>query len=218
MSGEEGRYGGLLYFSEGAHYRERLIEDSSTGFLFDPNDLEYTFGAVPTRVRYRNVLDTTERFNDPELAGRNLKKKFLYPDLDKGAVSQRRIFSDTKEQHYISQTLRTMRAEAFGLEALLKFQRKYNIEVEPEFVVPHRVPLGHAIGVSDESGVYWIDPEKRGSDFNRWNLLPIESSELGGREPGSFSPGWVASLIIPEELRLHRRKKENGNDCGSTPI
>ena len=204
LSGEAGRYDGLLYFSEGAHYRGRTSADSTMhGFLFDPEDLEYSFGATPTFMRMHSIFEVA--CDDPELPA-HLTQRFLFPDESRhrSPVSEQTAYdSSGKERPFISNALQTIREEQFGLEAFLQFQRRHNVRAEPEFVIPHRVPLARAIGVSDESGVYWIDPNTCDNDSDRWNLFPVEFSELGGREPGSFSPEWVKSLIIPQELRLH---------------
>lgn len=216
LSGEDGRYGGLLYFSEGAHYRGRTTKDGSSsryGFLFDPRDLEYALGAVPTFLRARSVLDAA--VDDPELnsdhawfdgkSGHKLRQKFIHPDINRAIVSDQTFYdtySGGKDRPYVTNALKVMPEEKFGLEAFLKFQRKYNVESEPEIVVPHKVPLALARGVADETGVYWIDPETWGNDPNKWNLFSVEDSELGGREPGSFSPESVRSVILPEDFSL----------------
>ena len=209
LSGETGRYGGLLYFSEGAHYRGRpttntdpQLANAHMGFLFDPVDLEYTFGAIPTFMRYHQVLE--EATNDPEIGSRQLWQKFLNPEPRREQMfTEQTVLSYGKERPYVQHVRQTMQQEQFGLEALLKFQRKYDVDVEPEFVVLHRVPLARAIGVSDETGVYWINPETRGNKMLKWDLFPVDPSELGGREPGSFAPETVQSLIIPDEFKLH---------------
>ena len=154
LTGSVGRSRGLLYFSEGAHFRMKLGDDKfSYGFFFDPEVLENEFGAVASSQRL-NALEYQ--------AGKDLG------DLD--------------------------------LLDLLKVQRDYEVFVEPEFVVQKDVPLSKAIGISEESGIYWIDPSTRGDNPNRWDLWPVESEELGGREPGSFSS--VQSLIIPSDVQI----------------
>lgn len=201
ITGATGRFNNRLYFSEGAHYREKTSFDLY-GFLFDPNDLERNFDAVPSWMRYAEVLSAAERYNELDVIDRNLKRKFLYPDPNEGVFREGSIDPKTGREPYLERTRATMLSEQFGLEALLAYQRKYDVYTEPEFMVYGKVPLDRAIGVADASGVHWIDPATRGSDPNRWNLSPVEPSELGGREPGSFAPGYVQSLMIPDELRL----------------
>ena len=156
LSGQVGRSRGLLYFSEGAHYREKARGESySHGFIFDPEVLEDEFGAVVPE----NRLDAIMR-----ASGRDLGE------------------SDLAE--------------------LLEYQRQYDVNVEPDFTVKEDVPLEYAIGITDETGAYWIDPETRSDDPNRWDLWSVEDEELGGLEPGSFAGRGVGSLIIPEDLKI----------------
>ena len=207
LTGTTGRYKGLLYLSEGAHYRGRE-PNAHSGFFFDPIDLEQNFEAIPSSNRIEDVL--YESFDNPERDIPSLVKQIVPPIARFENQIQNRANIDPTTITP-TQIQNILRKEQFGLEDLLKYQREYKVDwAEPEMITAQDIPLSRAIGVANETGTFWINPRTRSNTPADWELIPTQPHELGGLEPGSFSDQGmqgVQSLIIPDDLRLHSGKR-----------
>ena len=207
LSGEFGRKGGLLFFSEGAHFRTCPNErfPKTYGFLFDPDNLEQNYRAVPSQCRYSKIIAAMEDSDNPkwQMEGQRLKEVY---DRVMGADAEFVWGKAGKSDIFLLQQF----GKETGLDltrTLLK-QREIGAIYEPEFVTKERIPITEAIGITDETGVYWIDPNRRGNNPNRWNLFPVGTKEYGGLEPGSFAVGTqIQSLIIPDELKTKKPRR-----------
>ena len=204
LSGEF-RWDQFLFFSEGAHIRTPpdVNVPKVHGFFFDPDVLEQNYGAVISQPRLFQFL-TEVRKENPNIEPTGEAEFQRLIEIYKEVVGAHPW--DTVSKSYSLNPIRTFSERAgLNLERYLAYQRVLEgFTIEPEFVVKGQVPISEAIGISDETGIYWINPATRSTDPNRWDLWTVEAEELGGLERGSFAEeGIMQSLLIPGQGTPH---------------